>query len=365
MREDLIVRLSRLSPEEQRQLLARLPDSWQLVVDLPHERTPQGQATELIALAERHARLEELAALLDRPLDRPPRAIRTPMEAIYVPYTQVRSPDFLLTAFFLWERIHLIRPEGLPRAPSRLERCIESLDPDFFHHVPFERHLDAAFHRYEILLGDETPPRDEIPVTIWTEKTTMTLRTFWEDRRVICQRRPDQLRIPRSWADLWVLVLADTIGESSGTPAVTDNAQASALIQRCRERAPLGQVTTALLRQGLDLPYAVCPPRLRGAERWVEARRRLRSWRERYLEAVSNWLDALPLDLTPEEPPEALASRLRRRFAEDLAVTWREELVPLGVASGIRRAAVSRPWLEGVLRVPALFEHHVRAALEE
>lgn len=172
-------------------------------------------------------------------------------KVIYVPSINIEQEQWLISSFFLWEKLYRIVPFGCqPERHKRsgFERQLTGHGVDFIRNIHCSDIIPSALPMYQSLM--EQILLNELPDTVFAKdllarypkgaliydgKTDPALKALWQHHGIIQRKTPKGYLIPQFWADLWLVVLALHIGQRDKLSPVSDQPLCSELIRFCSQ----------------------------------------------------------------------------------------------------------------------------------
>ncbi|MBF0394557.1 MAG: hypothetical protein HQL38_17920 [Alphaproteobacteria bacterium] len=298
--------------------------------------------------------------------------------AIFVPTVHVDNDTFLASQYLLWDQLYRIRPDTVSERQSDFEVGVAG--HGFLRDADFHRFRDDAFAMYEgiveAMLGGplRDDPRIEAlrrqwlgPTQVYVEKLTPELVELWRRFRIGANLRSRiNIEVPAFWADLWVCVLALTMGRADGIQPIANDPLSHELIRLCLrfgpDGTPLEQPTrpeadaaVIFLNLGLPMPgIAADPDALTDLDRLPDLRLRCLEERERYHELVRGYLDQVPFHLEAGLPIDALLRDLRSGLEHRFRNDWAKRVTGAGHRFLPWAGAALLQWASTPDQLPAL-----------
>lgn len=274
---------------------------------------------------------------------------------LYTPTVTVGDSNWLLNSFFLWDKMYLIAAPGFALRRKRLEKNLRD-ETDFLQNINCERSIPRAFRLYETLveavvrgeLGKEPAVQALLAkresVRVHSRKTNGLLFDCWDEYGVARRTGDGNFEVARFWGDLWIVVLALTLGQPDGIVPITDRPYTAELIRLCNHpaawsksapgnRSMAGQMKSLFFHLGLPAPgLAERHVAVSDIKKWSAAKLELTALRHEYLRKIDCYVKELPLYIESHERIESLVMDLRSDIERQLRTEW---------TAGLRRAGLS------------------------
>jgi hypothetical protein len=275
-------------------------------------------------------------------------AILNPFNVIYVPTINIQDEAWLISNYFLWERLYRIVPEGVAPKQTQLEKQLVLHDQTFIRRAPFEPYIEQSVLVYQNIVEEIFSNRENQKiydnmlkkwksptVSVFSQKTNQELIEIWNDYEITQRKNRQGYIIPQFWADLWLIVLAWQTGKYDGLGLVSDQPLAKELIRLINLfDFETSKSHTLLNPQLKSIFFTVGLPTFKivktqnanvNISEWRTLKQQFKELREDYHTWLAEKINEIPVFMERQRPLDQLVEELRQEFGNEFFTeNWKQ-----------------------------------------